>query len=256
LKPSSLDLAHILVTRSGDAGRVLTERVRALGFVALHLPLIELAPPENPQALDRALAALPSIDGVILTSAEAVRQACRLGLLSRLGDVELVVPGKGTADLLRASGFARVQWPAAGTGGSEGMLMLPTLQRVEGRHWLILAAVGGRRLLDEQLGARGALVSRLNVYRRVPLAPAPNALEALEKGESWVTLLASGGALEQLQQALPEHLWTRLCMGSMVAPSERVAAMASSRGATCVLLSTGASDDEMLAALALGPSPR
>jgi len=254
LTQPSPDLTRILVTRSGDAGRALAERATELGCEALHLPLIELVPPEDPQALKRALAALLPVDGVILTSAEAVRQAGQLGLLSRLGDIDVVVPGKGTAELLASIGFGPAQWPAAATGGSEGMLMLPALQAVDGRHWLILAAEEGRRLLDEQLQARGARVSRLNVYRRLPLAPAPEALEALEEGESWVTLLASGGALELLQQALPARLWTRLCKGTMIAPSERVAVMARSLGANRVLLSIGANGDEMLAALELGPS--
>jgi uroporphyrinogen-III synthase len=243
------DLPRILVTRSGDAGRALAERVAALGFETLHLPLIELAPAEDPDALDRAVTALLPVDGVILTSAEAVRQAQHRGLLARLGQVDLVVPGRGTAELLDSLGVGPVHWPDRGTGGSEGMLMLPALQAVEGRHWLILAAEGGRRLLDEQLRARGAKVSRLNVYRRLPLAPTPEALDALEGCESWVALLASGGALEQLHHALPQHLWQRLCQGTMVAPSARVADMAHSLGARRVVLSAGASDEEMLATL-------
>jgi uroporphyrinogen-III synthase len=244
-----LDRLHVLVTRTGDEGRALADKVRDQGLAALHLPLVRLLGPVDPERILRQFALLPRPDGLILTSREGVRQAAGLGFLQILKNIPTVVPGRGTRSLALAMGLEQVHCPSAPAGNSEAMLAMEVLQGVAGQRWLVLAADDGRRLLDATLQARGAQVDRLTVYRRVPEPPDPAALELLEEHAHWITLVASGSALDRLASDLPRALWDKLCCQAMIVPSDLLRLRAGEHGASRVILSAGASDRDMLEAL-------
>ncbi len=244
------------MTRTGREGARFAARLDALGFKALHLPLVRLAGAADPDAVRDQFAALTSIDGLVLTSAAGVRQSAALGLLETLSAVPTIVPGPGTARLAKQLGLQRVSHPLPGEGSSEAMLALQKCRHVEGQRWLILAADDGRRLLDETLRARGATVHRLIVYRREAVAPTDAELEQLRAHPDWVTLLASGSALDRLVNALPADIWRSIRAGEMIVPSARLHDLALARGVSRLRLAQGAGDDAMLEALMLGPSRR
>jgi len=129
------------------------------------------------------------------------------------------------------------------------MLADERLVDVWGQHWLILAAADGRRRLDEVLVSRGARVHRLFVYQRRNLDPTDRELQQLLENPVWITLLASGGALERLSSALPTGVWGRLKAGRMIVPSKRLQGRAGELGVAGVILSDGASDEAMVSAL-------
>lgn len=251
-----MERTQVLVTRTGAEGLALARKVDELGFDALHLPLVRLQAVSDPERVRRQFLALPHLDGLIVTSREGVRQAAALGLLTDLRTTATVVPGQGTRALALELGLQRVDCPGGLSGSSEAMLAMATLQQVAATHWLILAASDGRRLLDRTLQARGAVVHRLTVYRRSPEPPDESAIETLCTGKDWVTLLASGSALERLATSLPTAAWDRLRQGTMVVPSDRLQALASERGVANVIVSAGASDEAMLAALKARPPNR
>jgi uroporphyrinogen-III synthase len=238
----------ILVTRSGAAGEALCRSLREHGETAEVFSPVRLEGPEDAPACRQSLLAMLPCDRLIAPSAEALRQAVSLVGIAPLRDHSLIVPGEGTAKVASELGFAKVSYPLSG-GTSEDILDLPALQSVDGLQIVVLAAEGGRRTLGQELIKRGARVSRLHVYRRVPVA-APEDLEAgLMTAASVITLLASGGALSGLESAMSPAAWSHLLSGIMVAPSARVAAMARRSGAAHVEVAAGADDESMLSAL-------
>lgn len=245
---------QVLVTRTGSEGQLLVRKLEALGFDAMHLPLVRLTGVDDPERVRQQATALPQVDGLILTSREGVRQAANLGLLKDWRDVLTVVPGQGTRALALEVGMRRVHCPRAGAGNSEAMLALAELQGVAGTDWVILAARDGRRVLDQELVSRGAKVHRLTIYRRCSEPADRAAINSLRTGQNWVTLLASGGALDRLSGSLPPGVWDTLRRGVMIVPSERLRLRAIDCGVSNVIVSAGASDQAMLAALMHGPS--
>jgi uroporphyrinogen-III synthase len=63
---------RVIVTRAVQQSSELLERLTALGAIALALPLVSFAPPEDFTPLDAALRHLPSFNWIIFTSANAV----------------------------------------------------------------------------------------------------------------------------------------------------------------------------------------
>ncbi len=238
----------ILVTRSGAAGRALCGILRALGERTEHFSPVKLEGPEDAPACREKLYELLPCDRLVVPSAEALRQAVALVGIEPLRELDLIVPGEGTASIAKDLGFASVSYPSSGST-SEAMLQLPALQSAAGLHVVVLAAEGGRRILGQELSKRGARVSRLHVYRRTPLAASEGLEARLLVSARPITLLASGGALSGLESALGPAAWLHLLGGAMVAPSARVAALARAAGAAYVEIAGGADNDSMLSAL-------
>ncbi len=251
-----MERLHVLVTRTGVEGQSLADKVAALGPVALHLPLVRLRGPADPAQVRRNFSSLPAMDGLILTSKEGVRQAAALGFLASLQTTLTIVPGPGTRSLAIEMGQRQVRCPGTDGGNSEAMLAMAELQDVAGKQWLILAASDGRRLLDRSLQARGARVHRLTVYRRSPEPPDEASIQALRAAPNWISLIASGSALDRLATSLPGDLWDKLRAGSMIVPSERLHQLAGACGASKVIVSAGAGDQDMLDALKASTSGR
>ena len=243
------DKTLILVTRSGPDGQALCRHLRAQQLPACHFSPVALAGPEDPvDCRDQLLAALP-VDRVVAPSAEALRQCAGLVGADTLDHAVVIVPGAGTARQARSLGFDRVAYPAAG-GTSEDILELPELQQMAGQRVLILAAAGGRRQIERTLAERGAEVHRLHVYQRLRQLPPPGMESRLQAAADPIVLLASGGALEALQTVLSPACWQHLRSGLVVAPSMRVARLASAAGWQQVAVATGADHAAMLTALA------
>lgn len=156
------------MTRSLPGGERQAEALRAAGHECVVAPVIDIEPvsvpaPEGP------------FDIVIFVSEHAVR----LGL-PRLdpGLATLLAVGPRTAEALQRASAERfgqrtVLVQTGARADSEGLLALPVLAAVQGRHVLIVSGVGGRELLGDQLEARGARVSRCRVYRRASRGHAP-----------------------------------------------------------------------------------
>lgn len=243
------ELPLILVTRSGPEGASLAGLLRAREARVLHFAPVVLAGPADPDdCRRRLLAALPA-DCLVVPSARALQEAVALVGVGKLAALPLIVPGAGTARAARSLGFEVVCYPSAG-GTSEDILALPELNNVSGRKILILAAAGGRREIQRGLSARGASVERVHVYRRLPRAVPADLAADLDRAADPITLLASGGALDALRQALSPESWVRLGTGLVVAPSARVARLASAAGCAQVVDAGGADHASMLAALA------
>lgn len=206
--------------------------------------LVPLTDPATRRALRDAVEA----DVVIATSPAAVRAARALRhLRPRRGQVWCAV-GEGTAAALRRAGIASVQVPVR--RDSEGVLALPALEKMTGRSVGLITAPGGRDVLAPMLAARGARVSRADVYRREPLPPTARAVAALRAldGPAWLAL-SSGEALAHLLAGLPVDAASILRRAHVVAASDRLATLARAEGFARIVRAPGPSPRDLVAAV-------
>lgn len=166
---------RIILTRSIDRARELADALELLGAETIVAPVFRLAPPDDPEALDRAAASVDRHDWIVMES--AVAAARFLATLARgprdlraLGRASLCAVGPGTEDQLLAAGL-------------KPDVVIPELRVDEiGRHMAAHAPVEGRsvlvvrpdhehHVLPDALAAHGATVTDLIAYRTETDAP-------------------------------------------------------------------------------------
>ena len=160
---------RIIVTRSPDRARELADALENLGAEAPVAPTFRLKPPEDPEAVERAVASIDRFDWVVFESAAAVARF--LTALARgpkdlrvFGHTSLCAIGPSTEDQLRA-------------GGLKPDVVIPELQvdsigdamtrhaTVDGRAVLVVRPDHERNVVSDALSRRGATVTDLIAYR-------------------------------------------------------------------------------------------
>lgn len=176
---------NIVVTRPREQATQLMQGISRLGGNPVSLPLLEIAPPADPQALAAQLAQLANFQLAIFISPNAVQYG--MAAIQSAGglppDLRIATVGQGSAQSLRALGVGSIIVPQE-RYDSESLLALPELQAVAGKRVLILRGDGGRELLGDTLKQRGATVEYAACYRRAKptfdvaalLATAPDAI--------------------------------------------------------------------------------
>lgn len=220
------------------------------GARLLALSPIAIARVNDDDARARLRAAL-ACDMVLFTSPNAAGAAHALQALQpRPGQVWLAV-GEGTRRALARCG---VDAASPTRMDSEGLLAMPQLQGVAGKHIGLVTAPGGRGQLVPALKAGGADVLRADVYRRVPTTIANVRWQALATAlaspERTLLALSSGEALHALQYQLPGDLRTPFCEAAAVAASARLAALARQTGFSRITVAADARPASLLHAAA------
>jgi uroporphyrinogen III methyltransferase/synthase len=168
---------QVLVTRATQQAREMSAAVRAAGAVPVVMPMIEIEPPSDPEAvaaIESALAELPSYDAILFNSintvrffASAIRRAGLGDQIARLG-CRILCIGARTAREAFDAGFA-VHMVAQSGGDAESMLEeILRAGPVEGTRILIPRSEIGRNVLPDGLRAAGAEVNAIQIYRNVP----------------------------------------------------------------------------------------
>jgi uroporphyrinogen-III synthase len=169
---------------------------------------------------------------IIFLSEHAVRfgvdelQAARVDLDS----TSVYAVGPGTAARLAEQGIAA---RVAAIASSEGILALPEFAELADAEILIVAGVGGRKVLAAGLLDRGARVEQLRVYERQPVAGVAADLSDVE-----AIAVASGDGFEFMAR-----VWFAADGRGDVpvfVPSERVAAVGGELGFSRVYTCAGA----------------
>jgi uroporphyrinogen-III synthase len=167
----SLQGLNLIVTRPKEQGANTAKLLRDAGAKVIEFPLLSILPIETsiaPAELNRATALIFVSANAVAFGAPALR---RSGEITH--DAQVFAIGRATAAALRAAGFKDVVVPQQSID-SEGLLALPQLHRVGGRHIIIVkgrSESGGRTLLEETLVARGAHVTLFDCYRRSAAVP-------------------------------------------------------------------------------------
>ncbi len=162
---------RIVVTRSREQARDLVEGLENLGAQAIEAPMFRLAPPEDPESVDRAAASVDTYDWVVFESANAVARFFSVLTsgprdLRALGRVSVCAIGASTAERLSANGIKpdvivpefRVEAITDAIGAKAPLAS----QRV-----LIVRPDHLRDALADDLTRRGASVTDLVAYRTV-----------------------------------------------------------------------------------------
>jgi uroporphyrinogen-III synthase len=224
----------------------LRQGATRLGARTFALSTLRLAALDAGEALVEAL----HCPRVLATSPAAVRHAGAQQRLHARAGQQWFAPGAGTAAALRRAGIEHVHAPLR-DAGAEALLADPLLQSLRGARVGVLTAPGGRDLLQQELRARGARLSVAEVYRREPLAPAPDRLRKLARlPRRSALMLSSGEALQVLWQALDADERERLRRRTCVASSERLATQARRLGFAAPVRAHSARPEHLLDALA------
>ena len=255
----------VIITRPRAQADGLAQAVRASGRTAEILPLLEIAPVDDPAPLRAALAGLPAYALVVFVSPNAV-DAAFAHVASWPLQVPLAVVGEGSRAALARHGVAAPSYAIhspldAAHSDSEHLLQNLDLCALAGRRVLIVRGDGGRELLADALHAAGATVEKVAAYRRSTpvltqeLAARLRAL--LAQPNDWI--ITSSEALRGLA-GLVRTLDTDEAGGGagalmpcfmqqrLIVPHVRIAETARALGLEHVLL-TGSGDARLLAAL-------
>ncbi len=179
---------RIVVTRSRERARDLSDLLEGLGAQALEVPTFRLQPADDPEALERAVASVQQFQWVVCESANSAHRFLKVLLtgqrdLRALGGVRVAAVGPSTADQFRAVGLvpdavipevgAEATCEALASGGPMAdlrvLVIRPDHERPEREHDGLAA----------ELRRRGAHVQDVVAYRTEPEAPESAAAQEL-----------------------------------------------------------------------------
>lgn len=186
---------RLIVTRPAVQAAPWVAALQALGLDAQALPLIDIAPPHEPAAVQAAWAGLDALALVMFVSANAVEHffAARPAGAGWPAALLAGSTGPGTSAALRAAGVLQIEEPSADAPqfDTEALWARLATRRWQDTRVLVVRGEDGRDWLAETLRAQGAEVSFVAAYRRV--APVLN---------------VAGRALLAAARAAPaQHLW-------------------------------------------------
>ena len=257
VEPPLRGLTLVVTRPRGQATRSATA-LRAAGAEVITFPVLDVAPIEA----SLTTTDLASASAIIFVSANAV--AYGVPVLRRASDIpattKIFAIGRATAAALSDAGFQDVLSPNSSID-SEGLLAMQELHRVDGRHIILVKGVselGGRRLLEQTLAARGAHVNVLECYRRAPHMPDAAALAELQKsfasGRVHGCFALSVETLDSLMNIFSAMDTSPQSLTVLLVPNPRVADAARSHGFSRIA-EVPLADAEMIKAL-IGLKPQ
>ena len=187
---------QIVVTRARGQASELSGKLRALGADVVELPVIALRPLEDYTALDNAIAALPTYDWLIFTSANAVeyflQRLDRSGIDLRSLRAKLCAIGPATRAAVEALHLRVDVIPSDSV--AEGIVDAFRPYWMKGSRVLLPRAAAAREIVPDALREMGAQVDVVDAYRNViPEDAAKRASEVFGKTRKpdWVTFTSS-----------------------------------------------------------------
>ena len=171
---------RILVTRAARQAGMLSDLLRARGFEAVEVPVLEMQPPASFASLDEALRTLDAYDWLIVTSANAVEAVAARAVLLKVPlavfeKLQIAAVGEATARAVRKAGLDVALVPEKYVAES---LVESLVGRVEGKKILLARAELARDVIPEALRAAGAELVVADAYRNAIPVGAPMQLRA------------------------------------------------------------------------------
>jgi uroporphyrinogen-III synthase len=210
---------RVIVTRPAAQALAWVDALQALGVDAQALPLIGIAPVDDPGPLQAAWRGLPQQSLVMFVSANAVEHFFGARPPGAVWPATLAAgsTGPGTTAALRACGVAHIEAPAADAAqfDSEALWVRLAHQPWAGRQVLVVRGEDGRDWLADTLRGHGARVDFVAAYRR--LAPQPDAAgqallaQALAHPRQHLWVFSSSEAVGHLGALLPGARWSSAC---------------------------------------------
>ena len=186
-------MKRVLVTRAAHQAGKLSDGLRARGFEAVEVPVLEIQPPASFAALDAVLRQIDTYDWLIVTSANTVRalveRASVLGIDLQKVKQPTAAVGEATAKAARKAGFNVAVVPESYVAES---LAAALSGRVAKKKILLARAEITRDVIPDMLRASGAVVVEAEAYRNaIPAAASGQLRRALDKGIDAATFTSS-----------------------------------------------------------------
>jgi uroporphyrinogen-III synthase len=206
---------RVIVTRPAAQAVAWVAALQAGGLDAQSLPLIGIAPAQDPEPVRQAWRELPQAKLVMFVSANAVEQffAARPEGLYWPPEVPAASTGPGTTAALQEAGVARIEQPSADAIQFDSEALWARISAWPWAGCLVLVVRGeeGRDWLAQQLHSAGAQVRFVGAYRRLPPALAAGELallnQALESPGQYTWLFSSSEAISHLGRLAPGADW-------------------------------------------------
>jgi len=161
---------RIAVTRSREQASELVEMLEDRGAEAILAPTIQILPPEDLDALDRACAEAGTYDWLIFTSTNGVEhfmeRLLATGDIRDLKGVRICTVGPSTASRLARYGL-RIDLTPAEFRGESLVQLFKDRGPLEGTRVLLPRADLARELIADELREAGAEVTEVIAYRTV-----------------------------------------------------------------------------------------
>ncbi|ABM05324.1 uroporphyrinogen-III synthase [Psychromonas ingrahamii 37] len=236
--------ARLLVTRFAPHAQRLVNLLNAQGTVAFAQPLLALQKTTEFNHASKVLA--KNYDYIIAVSPNAVDYTQKALAGINWPQTEYLAVGLATQAKLKAATTQNVVVPEK-CFDSEGLLDLPLLLNLQGKHILILRGVGGRELLCDTLRQRGAIVDYYQPYQRVAIVLCGKALiKEWQQQNINGAIISSIELLERLMSVVPlaAHEWLKEL--TIYAPSERILDQAKRWGWSNTKVLPGMSDQQVI----------
>lgn len=242
----------ILITRPNPSGEKLIQRIRSVGKIAFHAPLIKIMPGNELNLLPSKLATLTNGDRVFFLSPNAVWHAnSALYLTGRKWPDTLSYYGIGhsTASAFYQLTNLPIQLSNEGET-SETLLELPGLQSFLGKKSLLLRGNGGRELLAATLKSRGSHIDYCECYQRQPIKyDRQTVLLQWQQANITTIIVTSGEMLHLLFNLITDEIKFWLLSRHLIVVSERLASTAYQLGYQSVKVAKSANNDDLIQAL-------
>ena len=221
----------VLITRSQPGADILAATLLEAGYLPRISSVIQI---EAISAFN-ATSGFEKYSAFIFVSASAARMATEItASLKKIEKPAIYAIGPETERQLALAGL---QSSCPERADSEGLLALADLQAVNAKRILIICGRGGRETLQQNLQDRGAVVTRAEVYRRIPTHVILQNTDDLD-----AVIISSGEGLRLFLDLLTE-LPTRV---PLLLPSQRVAEQARAASVKHIIVCEGASSEAVL----------
>ena len=212
---------RIVVTRAREQASDLLARLGEQGAACIECPTIRVMPPDDTEALDRAIDRLDAYHWIVFTSVNGVRFFFER-LFSRgrdvraLGRVKTAVIGPATAQRLAAFGLSSDIVPESYR--AESVVAAFAGVDLGGTRILLPRAAEARPVLPVELTRMGAAVDEVAVYRTVPDdSGRQDLVTALENGRIDMVTFTSSSTVRHFKALLPADRAAALMAGVTVA---------------------------------------
>lgn len=237
-----------LVARPQQQGEALAQAIAHAGGTALVLPMLEIVPLHENQAMRQQILSLDRYDKVIVISQHAARYGLE-HIENYWPQLPLHTKWFAIGETTRQALAEFDQQAACSFSGidSESLLAQADFQNVAGQHILLLKGIAGRDYLEQTLKKQGAIISTLEVYQRQRPEYDPDKVrQLLAEHDINVILAGSGETVKHLCHYLPP-VYLDQCR--LITPGPRVMKMAQTMGFQQVFAAAGADHAAMLVAL-------
>ncbi|MCF6226780.1 MAG: uroporphyrinogen-III synthase [Xanthomonadales bacterium] len=231
----------VLITRPLPKGQELGALLKTAGIDSLIAPAFEIQLREGNylreyrqflQAPDLCLI-FPSVNAVV-----GFMQGLQSAALSFPAQAMCIAVGPATAEALKVHGANNISRSKGIT--SEALLALPEIQQAanSSANIAIIAAPGGRDLIEKTLQSRGYTVQKITVYKRHTLALPTEANSIIASQISLNSVFTSSLALKVAFTEWPEQIAAKLIKGQALVLSKRLQKQALEYGIKTVRVSS------------------